>query len=360
LEKAFATAFALPEAVWFPYARVAIQAWLEVLGLQGRGVVFSPFNCVALGNAVRAAGAHPVYVDTEAGGFNQDADQMLSALARPQAGAAVVVSLWGIPCALPLEVPKPLLYDHALRGLDPAGAPPLRADDAVVYSLGWGKPLSSQRGALLCAGSPDLNTRLRAWRDGRLRAGRWTRDFGQALLLRIAFSPPLFRVTSELDRLGAGAALSGKEAVEGARLLPGDWNVVPSDAVFDFGCAELGDLPNAAGERARQVSEYARSIGELQLPSLDLPPAIPWLSHFPVRHPARDEIARRMRRNGFFVSTSLFSQLLCDHSWLAGERVAEPVRARGLTRSTLHLPLFRGLTQDQQRGVLEALARSIP
>ena len=66
-----------------------------------------------------------------------------------------------------------------------------------------------------------------------------------------------------------------------------------------------------------------------------------------------------MRQDGFFVSTSLFSELLCDYAWLEGERIAEPLRARDLTRTTFHLPLYRGLSETQQRRVAESLARSL-
>ena len=97
VESRFADARGLENVVWFPYGRMAIKAFLETLPTELKTVVLSPFNCLALGNAICSAGWKPLYVDVGHESFNQDAEQFALAMDRPDVGAGISTSVWGIP-----------------------------------------------------------------------------------------------------------------------------------------------------------------------------------------------------------------------------------------------------------------------
>jgi dTDP-4-amino-4,6-dideoxygalactose transaminase len=358
LEQSFAEHYGYRQAVWFTYGRVAAKAYLETLNSPGQ-VAVSPFNCVALGNAVVSAGRRPRFVDVAADSFNPDAEAFRQALALPEVGCGMAVSLWGIPMAnvAENETPKPILHNYALRSLD-ATRPSLKKRDAVLYSLNWGKPVPSLRGGFLCGDDDAQAAQWRLWRDQTMRTTPRRKDFNDALLLTLAFQPALFGATVWLKhRLPVGGRLSGLEGATG-KLLPTNWNHRGTRGIFEMSRRSLGEFQRLVAERADQVSTYHGALRDLAGPRLTLPPAVPFLSHYPVRSADKERLARHLGSRGVFVSTQLFEDLLVDYPWLRFDQNPNDFpQARRLTRTTLHLPLYRGLTRKMQLGIADELRR---
>jgi hypothetical protein len=356
LEEVFRRKYGYAHAVWFPYGRVAMQAFLECVGGTKSEVVVSPFNCVAVGNAILSAGAHPVYVDTEEEGFNQDPRQFASALKGPEVKAGIIVSLWGIPPEVPydtLPTETPLLHDYALRSLDFRPAP-LRKGDGALYSLNWGKPIPSMRGAFLCTHWEEEAGAWRKWREGKFRPTSWRDGFSSALLYKMALSNAGFNLSVILAKYPKiSGRFTGKDAESADRILPKDWNRIPCQGTLEVGLRLLNSSDELAVERHHQVERYHDALAGFE--KLILPPRISWLSHFPIRTPFRESLRRHLFRCGVFTSDQLYAKQLSDFPWLAGRMLNDLPHANRLAQETLHLPLFSGLSDAEQRVVIDSV-----
>lgn len=348
LEIHFAKLYGYHRAVWFPYARVAVQCFLEGTGVRHRQVALSPFNCSAIGHAVVRSGAVPLYVDTETKGFNQNLEQFESALREDSVATGILVSLWGIPAGCDgsrFRFSKPILHDYALRGLDFA-RPHLGDGDGAVYSLGWGKPVSGLRGGMLCSDDVEQADKWRSWRASFLLPPRSLADFKLAASLYAAFLPGVFGAVAFANKnFGWGRKLSGNHSV-GEDVFPFDWNRKISSPLIRLAVSQLNQTEDLAGRRASQIKKFVELMAP-SVSSIDLPPPVPWLSHFPVRTMQKAALHRFLARSGIFSSDRLFDRLLCDYPQLAGKVFQPLTNATILTKTTLHLPLFHQLSDAQ-------------
>ncbi|MGI0148096.1 MAG: DegT/DnrJ/EryC1/StrS family aminotransferase, partial [Thermoplasmata archaeon] len=111
-EEAFAGLVATPFARTFWKGRVALYAILRTLEIGHEDEVILPaFTCVVVPNAVRFAGATPVYADIVPGGYNLDPAGVERAV-TPRTRAIIVQHTFGIPADL-----DPLLEIARRHGL---------------------------------------------------------------------------------------------------------------------------------------------------------------------------------------------------------------------------------------------------
>jgi hypothetical protein len=224
LEAFFSKIYGYDSVVWFPLARHAIQCFLEQVphDKAANEVVVSPFNCIALAQAIHRSGSTPLYIDTESNGYNESPTQASEASELSSVKAVIAVSLWGTPGVSRdySKLTKPVLYDYALRTLDES-KPRLRSEDAVVYSVGWGKPLASLNGAFLCTQEKEKAKLWRSWRDTRFSKYSRIRETLSLFGLIVAFSPRVFGVTQELvSRIKFKSKLQGNDSKGSAS----EWN----------------------------------------------------------------------------------------------------------------------------------------
>ncbi len=80
--------------------RVAFFAILRALGVgPGHEVIVPGFTCVVVPNAVRLAGAAPIYADVEPGGYNLD-PRRAAEIVSPRTRAVVIQHSFGIPAQI--------------------------------------------------------------------------------------------------------------------------------------------------------------------------------------------------------------------------------------------------------------------
>src|SRR5260370_290620 len=99
-ECVFARAVSVPHAIAFGTGRVALWAILRALGIgAGDEVVIPGYTCVAVPNAVRFAGARPVYADIDPHAFNVTAATCERVL-TPRTRALVVAHTYALPAPM--------------------------------------------------------------------------------------------------------------------------------------------------------------------------------------------------------------------------------------------------------------------
>jgi len=149
--------------------RVALYAILRAVGVgPGDEVVVPGFTCVVVPNAVRLAGATPVYADIERDGFNVDPAQVAEAL-TPRTRALLVQHSFGIPAAVQelvdLAAQRGVLVvedcAHTLGGAH-AGRTLGTAGDAAFFSFQWSKPYTTGLGGMAVTRDAAIGERLRA------------------------------------------------------------------------------------------------------------------------------------------------------------------------------------------------------
>jgi perosamine synthetase len=168
-ERAFAEAVDVPHAAAFGSGRVALWAILRAIGAGADDEVIVPgYTCVAVPNAVRFAGARPVYADIDPRTFNVTAETCERVL-TPRARALVVGHTYGLPA--PMEELRGLAARHGLfliedvahaLGSTYRGRPAGSWGDAAFFSTEHSKIITTGLGGVATATDPDLAARLRA------------------------------------------------------------------------------------------------------------------------------------------------------------------------------------------------------
>ena len=158
----------LEELIFFR-GRVALYAILQGLGIgNGDKVVTQAFTCVAVPEAIMAAGARPVYADIEKNGFNMDAGDLERKI-TPQTKAVIVQHTFGIPADM----------ERIKHVADKAGIPIIEdcchTFDSMYkgkmvgsfgigsfYSFEWGKPVVTGIGGSAIINDSNLNEKIQS------------------------------------------------------------------------------------------------------------------------------------------------------------------------------------------------------
>jgi perosamine synthetase len=281
-ERAFARAVAVPHAIAFGTGRVALWAILRALEVGAEDEVVVPgYTCVAVPNAVRFAGARPVYADIDPHTYNVTAATCERVL-TPRTRALVVAHTYGLPA--PMDELRALarvrglflIEDaaHAL-GSEHAGRPVGSLGHAAFFSTEHSKTISTGLGGIATTPDAVLAARLRAIQAacpppdaGRVRRlliphlvfGLCYRNrqhrLGEGLLYRS-------RLYRRAEWSTAAAELEGRE--------PYDYRWRMGDAQARLGLAQLARLPRLNAARIATTKAYAEA---LRAHGLD-PPAAP-------------------------------------------------------------------------------------
>lgn len=201
-EQAWAEKHSASHALAFPSARSALTATLIAGGVRpGDDVLATGFTCTAVGEAIVAAGARPVWADIETARFAVSPDTLGKAVTS-NTRAVVVQHTFGLMADLSdlrsaLKGCDALIIEDSCLALGSSrsGVAAGAAGDATVFSFELSKTISAGWGGIAHVNSSALGTALR---DVRERSGVLSRrEAGtrllQAGLYKFAYSPGLVR-----------------------------------------------------------------------------------------------------------------------------------------------------------------------
>jgi dTDP-4-amino-4,6-dideoxygalactose transaminase len=206
-ETRFARQIGARYAFSFSSARVGLYGILKALDIQaGDEVLLQVPTHIVVANAIRYAGARPVYVDCQADTFNMDLRQAERRL-TPRTRVLLVQHTFGIPTEMKLALSFArrhglvLLEDcvHAL-GSTFEGGPLGSFGRASFFSTEETKTISSTMGGMAVTDDPTLAERLRrfqqscAWPDLALTAKRVLKLVAYHVLMQ----PPVHRWSRSL------------------------------------------------------------------------------------------------------------------------------------------------------------------
>ncbi len=175
-EDEFAALVGAPHASAVSSCTTALHLALMAVGVgPGDEVATVSHTFIATANAVRHAGAEPVFVDIESGTYNID-PQRLEAAIGPRCRAILCVHQMGMPCdldrvlAVAAAHDLPVIEDSACAvgseiACNGAWEPIGRPRGAVAcFSFHPRKVITTGDGGMLTTADPELDQRFRLWR----------------------------------------------------------------------------------------------------------------------------------------------------------------------------------------------------
>jgi perosamine synthetase len=300
----------------------ALRLALQALGIgEGDSVLVPDLTWPSPAHAVLEVGAYPVLVDVDAREWNVTPRE-LSHVSRYQLRAAIVIDQFGNPArvrALSAVLQGvPLIVDAACSlgshtGDEACGA----AGDIACLSFHPRKVLTTGEGGMCLTDDPDLAQRLAELRNHGQRG------------------PGIFGRASGNHRLSELAAA--------------------------VGVVQLGRLSEVLEVRAAQARRYAEALS--QLPRQHAPEGMranhqTYAVVLPESHD-RDQVIASMRARGIECSRLSYAlhelPQLAQAAALARERGELFTNSTWLARCGLALPLWPGLSQDDQQKVINEL-----
>ncbi len=296
LERAYAAALEVPEAVLLPSVRAGIYLLLKAT-LRGNGRVVGPaYTCPVVWEAAILSEAAVRPVDTTPGQL-LPAPAELSAVAQPD-DALVLCELYGIPSS-PQALrrsgasrPQMRILDMAMSIPEPARLRQMDPDDVALFSFGIGKCMYAGSGGIACLADREVAGRLRESCD------RWVVEeslrlrvrHGVSVLLRVALhNRRTYRVARavatwrnlrrRLPALPTPRPAPSVDEIRG-RLGP-EWREPMTTWNRRLALHNLRDLQHRVEVRRRQAERYYQKLGDTGIVRGMSPDALPQ-SHFPV------------------------------------------------------------------------------
>ncbi len=357
-EREFAEYVGAPFACAVSNCTTALHLALRAVGTRpGDEIVTVSHSFIATANAVRYCGAVPVFVDIEPETFNLD-PRLIERVITPKTRAILCVHQLGMPCNLAgvLDVARrhglTVIEDAACAigseiSLDGAwqriGRP---AGDIACFSFHPRKLVTTGDGGMLTTARREWDQSFRLWRQHAM---------GVPDTVRHGATEVVFESYGELG-----------------------FNYRLTDLQAAVGRVQLARLP-AIIERRRALADRYRALLQRRVPTVR-PPHEPiwarsnWQSYAVRLADGCDQ--RRVMQALLDDGISSRRGVMCAHRepayseepWSCGEgpgpcgcpsascrRLAESERAQD---QTILLPLFPGMTTDQQDRVVDALARA--
>jgi perosamine synthetase len=379
-EERFAALFG-PEYQAFSFwkGRVALYALLKALDLGEKDEVILPgYTCVVVPNAIRFAGAKPVFADIASGQYNLDplhAEQLVSRQTR----ALIVQHTYGIPANMgPLRVLAEksklhLIEDcaHVLVGSRYQGKLLGSFGRAAFFSSQWSKPYTTGLGGMVVTRDKELAKKLRT-----IQAMFRNPPVEKRLQLQIQYSlyhhlfrPNLYwfsqKSLNALSRFGLFVGSSNSTELTGEE--PADIRWRMSDFQKRTGLAEVGKLQENSNHRRLIAKYYTSSLrqhgwsldGHFDSESENVR-----LLRFPVQVTSKASLMAKSRRAhieiGNWFNTPLHPIALSEHSMI-NYRLGCCPNAETTATKTINLPLHERVTQaDAEKIVGFVLSHTAP
>jgi dTDP-4-amino-4,6-dideoxygalactose transaminase len=358
---------------WHAFAfwkgRIALYAILKALDLlEGDEVLLPGYTCVVVPNAVRFAGAIPVYADVSSGGFNLDpasVQQRITSRTR----ALIVQHTYGIPAdmeslsAIARRHRLSLIEDcaHVRPGFRYQGHLLGAHGEAAFFSFQWSKPYTTGLGGMAITRDPLLAKRLRdvqrSFTDPpeletlKLRA--------QYALYRRLFRPSLYWLSRRaLQVLSASGLLVGSSTpAELTGQTPADLRWRMSEFQKAAGLSHLAGLGRDDVHRRRLTQYYADALLRRGWPAVNAAESEnQGLLRYPLLVANKTSLVEQARRVGIelgtWFETPLHPLAPSDHH-RAGYHMGSCPVAESTAAGIVNLPLHSRVTGVEAERIVQ-------
>ena len=371
-ERAFARTTGTAHAISFAAGRVGLYGLLQALNVgPGDEVLVQVPTHIVVANAIRYAGARPVFVDCRRDSYNIDLEQA-ERLLSPRTRALILQHTFGVPVemdralSLARTAGIPVIEDcvHAL-GATYGGRPAGSLGDAAFFSTEETKTISTTMGGMVVTSDEALAARMRDFQQScapppAALTARYVLKFALYYLLT---EPRVHRHARALyERLGRRHPLPRPtEAAELRGARPAGYLRRLSQAQAVLGLAQLRGLQRNLAHRAATVENYRTRLEPLGLPLPVVPEgAEPAYVRLPLWVPDREAAVRATAPHA--VLGTWFTSVLeeAESPAVAGYVPGSCPVAEAAARHLINLPTHPRVTEHDVATLTLDLARALP
>ena len=355
-------------AFCFWKGRVALYSILRALDLEKSDEVILPaYTCVVVPNAIRYAGAQPIYADIAPGRYNLD-PRSVGDRVTSSTRALIIQHTYGIPADLASlkriaeKYGLCLIEDcaHVLLGSKYQGELLGSFGKASFFSFQWSKPYTTGLGGMVVTRDKELANRLQqiqaSFQDPPLRQQFQLRL--QYILYRWFFTPKLYWFSQNslhsMSKLGLFVGSSNSGELQGEE--PDDTRWRMSEFQQRVGLAEVEKLSENSSHREFVSRYYADSLRERGWPlkkSFDL--AEVSLLRFPLQVRRKADVLKSSRHAhveiGSWFETPLHPLPLDKHH-LINYRLGSCPNAESTAQTVINLPLHNRVTKTEAERIV--------
>ncbi|MEX0804351.1 MAG: DegT/DnrJ/EryC1/StrS family aminotransferase [Candidatus Binatia bacterium] len=362
-ESCFSTVFGADyDAFSFWKGRAALYAILQSMELSdGDEVILPGYTCVVVANAIRYAGAKPVYADIEQGGFNLNPASVRERITA-KTRALIVQHTYGIPAdirslqAIAEEHRLKVIEDcaHVLPGSKYQGEFLGSFGTASFFSSQWSKPYTTGLGGMAITRDKELAEQLTMtharFAEPPLRQ-KAQLQIQYALYQRL-FKPKLYwygqKSFHALSRLGIFVGSSNTNELTGEKPADVAWKM----GAFQrrVGLARIDDLKPNASHRQNLSRYYSGLLSRDGWPVYDHRDAgAITLLRYPLQVENKANLLEQSSRAGIelgsWFETPLHPVALSDHHLMDYRLGLCPV-AESTAAQVINLPLHERVTES--------------
>ena len=350
--------------------RVALYAILQALGVgAGDEVLIAGFTCVVVPNAVRFAGATPVYADIAPGSYNLDPASAERTI-TPRTRAMIVQHTLGLPAEL--DELLALAEQHNLVVIEDCahtlgsryrGKHMGMFGDAAFFSSQWSKPYTTGLGGIAITRNPDLAMRLAKVQQAFAMptANAQRRLSLQYQLYQRFFSPQLYWFAQGMLRRAGrmGLAVGSSDAIELGGSMSADhrWRMARAQRLA--GLRQLEGVPAGINHRRMLATHYDARLGAAGWP-IAARDEETVLLRYPVLMRNKQRLLHAARHArielGSWFETPLHPMPLSEHAKF-GYAPGQCPNAEATAERIVNLPLHGRVTVDEADRVLNFLLK---
>ena len=325
-EDAFAGYCGTDHGVGAANGTAALHVALEALEIgPGDRVLTTPFSFVATANAIRLAGAEPIFADVDPETYNLDPEAVEDTLRRTDEVAAVLaVHLYGRPApmdrlsTIASEYDVDLIEDAAqAHGAELGGRRVGSVGDVACFSFYPTKNMTTGEGGMITTDRPEVAE----------AAARFVNH-------------------------GRGVAPGGRSGYEHLEV---GHNLRMTSIAAAMGLVQLEKLPRFVRARRQNAAWLTEALADVPVETPSDPRDGRHAYHqYTITHDDRDGLAAHLEDVG--VSTGVYYPTpIHEQPAYAGVETSAPVAER-LARRVLSLPVHPGLTERDVARVAESVA----
>ena len=334
--------------VAFAYGRTAMMALFEAAEIKNKEIICPSYTCVVVAHAIILSGNTPVFVDSEADGYNMCLEKARAAITENTA-AIVVTSIHGFPvdidrlAALSADFPDVQIFQDCAHSFAAKwkGNPVHKAGRASIFAFNFSKLATSVFGGIIATDDTALAERLRRLRDERSTKKRM-REFTARLYFvtaSVALSPIFFGLVYRLRWLSPVRHFI--EYYEESKIdMPADYWDAMSAFEASIGYVQMSRYHDLIAHRVLIAGIYNAALANVSEAKLPRQIEGATFSHYPVLVEDLQTVISGMGRAGYELGRVIDYCIPDMIAYQEYQKDGRFVRTREINRQVMNLPLW--------------------
>ena len=369
-ERLFAAKTGHAGAVSFSSARMGLLLTLKAWGAgAGSEVIVPSLTCPIVPGVVVAAGARPIFADSDPDTFNMSFHDIEKKI-TPRTKAIVATHIEGMPCEI--DKISELAKSKGIKVIEDCaqslgalynGRQAGSFGDAAYFSFAYGKQINTMGGGIVVTGDPELAQYLRQGSEdfGLPSDFRLFRKYCLQLAVNTGLAEPFFSLLIFPLILTSNYAF--KDVIEAVFEDKGEIEKLPSygERYSNFqawlGIEGLETLEEDSAGRKAGAALYDKLLAPDIRRQRGPAGAVSSYCYYSIRSPERERVRRKLLARGIDTQSS-WNRACSSLPFFAGDAARCP-EADKLDKEVIYLPVYPALGERAVRRVCEAVNKAL-